>query len=1464
MVTWLLMAFTTSPASAAGGCGTAPNPIVCENALPGTDPSVWDNFYGSGDTTIQGFSTDISVNIGSAIGFKVETPAKAYTIQIFRTGYYQGLGARKIADVTPSAKLPQVQPQCITDAATELYDCGNWGVSASWTVPTDAVSGVYVALLTRSDTGGQSQIVFVVRNNASHSAILFQTSDPTWEAYNPYGGADFYQGGNNGRAYKISYNRPFATRDGTTSRDFYFSNEFAMAQFLEKNGYDVSYQAGVDTDRFGSLLTNHKVFMSVGHDEYWSAAQRANVIAARDAGVSLDFASGNEMYWHTRYEPSVDGSSTAYRTLVSYKETWSNAKIDPSAEWTGTWRDPRFASQTNGAGIPENSVTGTMFMSTVSDFPLTVSSTEGKTRLWRSTTLSSMAAGTTTALAAHTVGYESDEDLDNGFRPAGLVDLSTTTGAVTQEMLDFGSTVGPGTTTNHITMYRAPSGAIVYSVGSIQWAWGLTANHDGDGAPADARMQQAQVNMLADMGVQATTLTAGLVQTTASTDHTAPTAVITSPADGAAIANGATVTVTGTASDVGGVVAGVEVSVDGTTWHPASGTTSWKYTYVQQGVGAQSIRVRATDDSGNYTSTPTSLAVTSNASYSIFGTQVPATVDSGDGSAYELGLKFTASQGGFISGVRFYKSTANTGTHTGSLWSTAGTRLATVTFSGEAASGWQTANFVSAVPVTAGSTYIVSYSDPSGHYSVRNYAFTYRGISAAPMTVAGGFGADPAGWYSSQPGTFPTYTSGNANYYVDAVFNTVDNSPLSATGQWPLPSSSSNPTSTTIGAVFSKDVTPSTIVFTVKDPAGVVVPGAVAYASTTRTATFTPTSPLANSTTYSVALTATDTTGLVLSSGQTWSFTSAQPTSPTGTCPCGLFNDSTTPTVLQFSDSPVTLGISFSATSDGSVTGMRFYKSAGNTGTHVGALWSASGTKLASATFANESSSGWQTVTFSSPVNITANTTYVVSYRSTTGNYSVTPSAFTSGMTNGPLAAAPNAGAFNYTDAFPGSSSPSSYLVDVVYTKAPAPVALVSQAPVSGATSVAVSSPISITVSAPVAPGYTFSVKNGTTAIAGTTSQSPDGATLTFTPSQSLPGGATITATVSGIASAEGGTLATQTWSFSTVAAVATTYSLFGNVTPTTASTNDSAALELGVSFSSSQDGVVNGVRFFKGAGNTGTHTGTLWSAAGAALATVTFTNETAIGWQTATFSTPVAITAGQTYVVSYYAPNGHYANTPAYFTQAAMGGPLTAGTSTNGRYHYGAGGGFPTDTWNGTNYFVDVVFTPNASSGTGTPPPPPDPGVSIFANAAVPANVAWPDGSPLQLGVRFTSSSAGQVTGVRFYKGAGDSGAHTASLWSATGTLLATANFTAESASGWQDVYFATPVTIQAGVEYRASYHTTWSAYAVDPGALSNPVANGPLSTLANGGAYSYSTGFPDQAVSHNYWVDIHFVASP
>ncbi len=333
----------------AAPCGT--NPVACENALPGTPSSEWE-IDGAGDPTIQGFATDISVDQGDQVDFKIKTDASAYQVHIYRLGYYGGLGARRVATIQPSATLPQTQPSCLNDASTGLVDCGNWGISASWDVPSDAVSGVYIARPVRADTGGDSHIVFVVRDDDGGSKLLFQTSDTTWQAYNRYGGSSLYFGEPVGRAYKVSYNRPFTTR-AYDNPSWLFSAEYPMIRWIERNGFDVSYIAGVDSDRSGSELLEHDAFLSVGHDEYWSGQQRTNVEAARAAGVHLGFFSANDVFWKTRFEPSIDGSSTSRRTLVAYKETHANAKIDPTPAWTGTWRDPRFSPPADGGTARE-------------------------------------------------------------------------------------------------------------------------------------------------------------------------------------------------------------------------------------------------------------------------------------------------------------------------------------------------------------------------------------------------------------------------------------------------------------------------------------------------------------------------------------------------------------------------------------------------------------------------------------------------------------------------------------------------------------------------------------------------------------------------------------------------------------------------------------------------------------------------------------------------------------------------------------------------------------------------------------------------------------------------------------------------------------------------------------------------------------------------------------------------------
>lgn len=1551
-----------APAAAADDpCGPTGSAIACENSKPGTSPDVWD-VDRAGDESIQGFATEMSVDLGARIDFKVDTDARAYGITIYRTGWYGGDGAREIATVRPSATLPQVQPECLSDTVTELYDCGNWAVSASWTVPADAVSGVYLARLERADDGDASHITFVVRDDDSTSDVVFQTSDTSWQAYNTYGGSDFYQGAANGRAHKISYNRPMLTRGGIGGRDFYFANEYPMVRFLERNGYDVSYQAGVDTDRRGQLLTNHDVFLSVGHDEYWSGAQRAHVEAARDAGVHLMFLSGNEAYWRTRWEPSVDASRTPYRTLVSYKETWSYDKIDPSTEWTGTWRDPRYAPTSAGAGRPENALTGTAYMVNYSDLALQVSAAEGKLRLWRGTSVASLATGATATLAPHTVGYESNEDLDNGHRPPGLVRLSTTVGAVPEYLQDYGNTVAAGTTRHHLTLYRAASGALVFSAGSVQWSWGLDAEHDSPFAaqPADARMQQAQVNLFADMGVQPATLMPGLVRATASTDTTGPTVTVTAPTEGAAVRNGQVVRLSGTATDTGGGrVAAVEVSTDaGATWHPATGTTSWTYDRVQTGVGAVPVRVRAVDDSANIGAAVTRTLQVS-CPCSLFGDAVPEVPAAADSGAVELGLRFSPTRDSYVTGVRFYKGSGNTGTHTGTLWSAVGSPLASATFTAESATGWQTVRFTSPVPVAAGETYVVSYSAPAGRYAVQEDAFYASGLQADPFSVAGGYGARPAGVFAAV-GSFPDRSYGSSHYFVDPLVVMTDDSPLALDQQSPLPGSTSVATSAVVSARFSRPVVASTVGVRVVDALGTQVPGTTSYDAATRTVTFRPTSPLAGFVRHDVTITGRDSAGVSVGSTAGWSFTTARPPSTVGVCPCSLFDDGTTPTLLEDVDTAaVTLGVRFTPTVAGTVTALRFYKGPRNTGTHTGTLWRADGTSLATGTFTGESTSGWQTLVLSSPVAVTAGTEYVASYRAPAGRYSASPNAFASAnLSRGPLQVGSTAGAYTYGTGFPGSRSSTSYLVDVVLERQEPPLTVVAQEPAPGAVGVAPTTAVGITLSAPLGSGYQLTAVRAAdgTAIAGTTTLGSDGSSLRFVPAQALPADTDIRVTASGLRTTSGKTLAAQTWTFRTRSASAIAeQTLFGSLVPQTTAVDESAPVEVGVAFRATRAGRVTALRFFKGPGNDGVHLASLWNAAGDRLARVTVAGETASGWQSASLSTPVALVAGQEYVVSYLAPRGHYAATPGFFAQPHTSGDLVTSSGPNGRYLYGAAGGLPVYSWGSTNYFVDVAFTPDArpvtleeatpaagatsvprdavvrarlsvpvtagavslkagstvvagAASTSTdgrelafdPTQPlaadttytvtlsgvrsaegttlatttwtfrteaavatPAPTSNLFGQA-VPAVAAVDDPDAVELGVVVTPSVDGDVTRIRFYKGAGNTGTHVGSVWTLDGQLLGRVTFTGESAGGWQSAALATPVRLRAGTSYVVSYLAPRGHYSVTSGGLRSGAVSGPLTASSEqNGRYLYgaSGGFPTRSWNAtNYFVDLEF----
>ena len=605
-----------------------------------------------------------------------------------------------------------------------------------------------------------------------------------------------------------------------------------------------------------------------------------------------------------------------------------------------------------------------------------------------------------------------------------------------------------------------------------------------------------------------------------------------------------------------------------------------------------------------------------------------------------------------MTGVRFYKGAGNTGTHVGSLWGPNGQRLAQVTFANETATGWQTATFGEAVPLLAGTNYTVSYTAPRGHYASESWAFVYRGLDTGAMQVAGGWGAQPPGVFGGT-GTMPAQSYQWANYFVDVAFSATDDSPLIGMSHVPAPSSSAIPATTTVSARFSKPMAPGTPGLTLVDSNGATVAGTRSYDATTRTITFTPSAPLASFVRYTATLAGTDAQGNPIASGGTWSFTTAKPPNPPGVCPCSLFSDETTPTILEINDgTPLTLGTRFTSDVKGVVTGVRFYKSPGNTGAHVGSLWNQNGVELASGTFTNESASGWQQLNFATPVAIAKNTPYIVSYRSTTGRYSATLNAFSErDLSWAPLRVTSTAGAYTYAPGFPGGQSSTSYMVDVVFDKTPPSISMTSQSPAPGALDVPRASKVVVDLSDQVEPGWSLTVGSGG-ALAGTAVLSADRLRITWTPSAPMPAGADVTVTLAGVTTADGANLGTRSWTFRTRSAeTLQNQTLLGDVVPDTTAADDGAPLELGMAFTPSRNGTVKAIRFFKGVGNNGTHTGSIWSAAGSRLATVTFANETATGWQTATLAQPLEVTAGTTYVVSYFAPQGHYSVTSGFFS---------------------------------------------------------------------------------------------------------------------------------------------------------------------------------------------------------------------
>ena len=312
------------PAKRKGG------PIEEENSKPGTlewqlqytrfdDPITLAStplIRNTRSSMIEGFVSKTSLLPGESIDFMVSTnPSSKFLIDIYRLGYYGGTGGRHMASLGSFQGQPQAIPMMTVE---RLREC-NWDKATTFTIPKDWPSGVYLGKLTRDEMHGkQSYVIFVVKEHRK-SDVLCQVSDITWQAYNKWPGRDsLYDDGTpevwyTGPNVRVSFDRPYAkycqVLDAPLSSG---SGEFLlwehpMAYWLEQQGYDVTYCSNLDLHYDPDILSLSKVFLSVGHDEYWSRKMFDEAIKACNNGLSFAFFSGNSISGEIQFYDSYLG-----------------------------------------------------------------------------------------------------------------------------------------------------------------------------------------------------------------------------------------------------------------------------------------------------------------------------------------------------------------------------------------------------------------------------------------------------------------------------------------------------------------------------------------------------------------------------------------------------------------------------------------------------------------------------------------------------------------------------------------------------------------------------------------------------------------------------------------------------------------------------------------------------------------------------------------------------------------------------------------------------------------------------------------------------------------------------------------------------------------------------------------------------------------------------------------------------
>src|SRR6058998_1841674 len=463
---WVATAPASSPLA-------ADNPIVLENQQPGSSSWYWSLRADDVNGQIKGYASATNINQNESITFYVTVnPAQTYTIDFYRMGWYAGLGGRLRLHAGPLGGVPQ--PPCDTDPTTGLIAC-NWAPNYTLTIPSDWTSGVYVALLTNA-VGYQNYVMFVVRDGRP-APFLYQQSVMTDQAYNNYPndghtGKSLYTYNSYGantvagdpRAVKVSFDRPYSTHGAGNFPNW----ELQLVWWLERNGYDVTYSTDLDTHANGGALLNRRGLIVSGHGEYWSKQMFDAVEAARDAGVNLAFFGEDVVSWQVRIEASTAG--VANRVIVCYR----NASIDPIQGPTTTvpWRYPP-------VNRPEQTLRGIQSNATYvlanADYVVTNSSH------WVYAGTGFKDGDTVSGI----VGYEMDRFWPNFLPPNALSQtiLSQSPFTDVSGVRDYANS----------SIYQAPSGAWVFSAGTMSWSWGLENFYS---TVADARIQRTTANIL--------------------------------------------------------------------------------------------------------------------------------------------------------------------------------------------------------------------------------------------------------------------------------------------------------------------------------------------------------------------------------------------------------------------------------------------------------------------------------------------------------------------------------------------------------------------------------------------------------------------------------------------------------------------------------------------------------------------------------------------------------------------------------------------------------------------------------------------------------------------------------------------------------------------------------------------------------------------------------------------------------